>query len=104
MLSLPPSLPPSLFLDLPPSSWTSLFLDLPPPSLLPSLPPSLQAYEQGRHPDSSSIATVVLQVEDVNEPPEFLSSYYSTLVSEGAQPGEILFAGITAVDQDVVSA
>ena len=57
---------------------------------------------QGHHPDSAAVATGVMQVNDVNEPPEFLRSHYSIAVSEGAQPGEILSAGIVAVDQDMV--
>ena len=45
---------------------------------------------------------MVVLVEDVNEPPEFLSSHYSVGVSEGVPIGEILFSGELAVDGDEV--
>jgi hypothetical protein len=47
--------------------------------------------------------TVVVNIDDVNEPPEFLSSHYTTVVSEGAEVGELLFSGIVAFDVDEVS-
>ena len=47
--------------------------------------------------------TVVVYVNDVNEPPEFLNSHYTTVVSEGAGVGEPLFNGIVAFDLDEVS-
>ena len=48
-------------------------------------------------------ATVAVYINDVNEPPEFLSSHYTTVVSEGAGVGELLFSGIVAFDLDQVS-
>lgn len=47
--------------------------------------------------------TVIVHINDVNEPPEFLSSHYTTVVSEGAGVGERLFSGIVAFDLDEVS-
>ena len=47
--------------------------------------------------------TVVVHINDVNEPPEFLNSHYTTVVSEGAGMGELLFSGIVAFDLDEVS-
>ena len=47
--------------------------------------------------------TVVVHINDVNEPPEFLNSHYTTMVSEGAGMGELLFSGIIAFDLDEVS-
>ena len=47
--------------------------------------------------------TVVVHINDVNEPPEFLNSHYTTMVSEGAGMGELLFSGIVAFDLDEVS-
>lgn len=47
--------------------------------------------------------TVVVHINDVNEPPEFLNSHYTTVVSEGAGMGELLFSGIVAFDRDEVS-
>ena len=58
-----------------------------------------QAYE---HPDASREATVVLHVNDVNEPPQFLRSHYSASVSEGAELGDLFFSSIEAIDRDVV--
>ena len=48
-------------------------------------------------------ATVVVYINDINEPPEFLSSHYTTVVSEGAGVGELLLSGIVAFDLDQVS-
>ena len=62
----------------------------------------LKAYEQDQHPDASSEATVVVHVDDVNEPPSFLSSHYSTSISEGVGMGTVLFTGLAAVDPDEV--
>ena len=47
--------------------------------------------------------TVVVQINDVNEPPEFLSSHYTAMVSEGVMLGELFFSGIVAFDVDEVS-
>ena len=47
--------------------------------------------------------TVVVQINDVNEPPEFLSSHFTAVVSEGVSEGELLFSGIAAFDLDQVS-
>ena len=47
--------------------------------------------------------TVIVQINDVNELPEFLSSHYTTVVSEGVGMGELLFSGIVAFDLDAVS-
>ncbi len=49
-------------------------------------------------------ATVVVTVGDVNEPPEFLSSHYSAVVSEDAGIGDTLTNALRAVDYDEVSA
>ena len=49
-------------------------------------------------------ATVVVQINDTNEPPEFLSSHYTTAVSEGVRVGEQLFSGVAAFDLDEVRA
>ena len=46
---------------------------------------------------------MVVYINDINEPPEFLSSHYTTVVSEGAGVGELLFNGIIAFDLDQVS-
>ncbi len=48
-------------------------------------------------------ATVVVTIDDINEPPEFLSSHYSALVSEDAGMGDTLTNAIRAVDYDTVS-
>ncbi len=45
---------------------------------------------------------MVVHVDDVNEPPTFLSSFYSTAVSENAEPGTILSVALAAVDPDEV--
>ena len=47
--------------------------------------------------------TIVVQISDINEPPEFLSSHFTAVVSEGVGVGEELFSGIVAVDRDQVS-
>ena len=47
--------------------------------------------------------TVIVHINDINEPPEFLSSHYTTVVSEGVGVGEMLFNGIVAFDLDEVS-
>ena len=47
--------------------------------------------------------TVVVHINDINEPPEFLSSHYTAVVSEGVGVGELLFNGIAAFDLDEVS-
>lgn len=44
-----------------------------------------------------------MQINDVNEPPEFLSSHYTAMVSEGVMLGELFFSGIVAFDVDEVS-
>ena len=66
-------------------------------------PPLLeQAYEQDYHPSASSSATLVVDVIDVNEPPAFSSSHYSTALPEGAGPGQPLSLGLQALDADEV--
>ena len=70
-------------------------------TLIPSFSP-FQAYERDHHPDASSEAIVVLDVNDVNEPPSFLSNYYSIAVSENAELGTILLTAVTALDLDEV--
>ena len=47
--------------------------------------------------------TIVVLINDINEPPEFLSSHFTAVVSEGVGEGELLFSGITAYDVDEVS-
>ena len=47
-------------------------------------------------------AIVVVNVMDVNEPPVFVSSHYSTSITEGTTIGSQLFAGILAIDNDEV--
>ena len=64
-------------------------------------PHVMQSYEQG-YPDAFSEASVVVEIENVNEPPRFLSSHYGATVSEGAGPGEVVFSGLEAVDPDEV--
>ena len=54
------------------------------------------------NPNVASEATVVVHVEDVNEPPIFLRSHYSVTVSEGVGPGEVLYSGVEAFDGDEV--
>lgn len=61
----------------------------------------MQAYEDST-PFSTAQTTVVVQVQDVNEPPEFLSSHYSVGVSEGVPVGAVLFQGELAIDEDEV--
>ena len=45
---------------------------------------------------------MIVHVEDVNEPPEFLRTHYSAEVSEGAEIGEVLYSEVMAVDRDDV--
>ena len=52
---------------------------------------------------STAQATVVVQINDTNEPPEFLSSHYAAAVSEEVTVGELFFSGIVAYDVDAVS-
>ena len=59
-----------------------------------------QAYE---HLDASSEAAVVLHVSDINEPPQFLRSHYSAVISEGAGPGDLLYSGVEGLDRDEVN-
>ena len=64
---------------------------------------AFQAYEDRHGMFGIARTTVVVYVTDVNEPPEFLNSHYTTVVSEGAGVGEPLFNGIIAFDLDEVS-
>ncbi len=45
---------------------------------------------------------MVVEVEDVNEPPSFLSNFYSTVASENAESGTVLPVSLAAVDPDEV--
>ena len=63
----------------------------------------IQAYEDRHGMSTTAQTTVIVHVNDVNEPPEFLSSHYTTVISEGAEVGELLFSGIIAFDLDEVS-
>ena len=65
----------------------------------------VKAYESGHDTAllGAGFATVVLTINDVNEPPEFLNSYYTAVISEGASVGTTLFSGLVAVDNDEVS-
>ena len=50
-----------------------------------------------------AIAIVVVMVTDVNDnAPTFLSSHYSSSVTEDTQPGNIVLSTITAFDLDEV--
>lgn len=62
----------------------------------------MQAYEERHGMFGTAQTTVVVQINDVNEPPEFLNSHYTTVVSEGATEGDLLFSGIIAYDLDEV--
>ena len=62
-----------------------------------------QAYEDRHGMFGTAQTTIVVLINDVNEPPEFLSSHFTAVVSEGVGEGELLFSGITAYDVDEVS-
>ena len=62
-----------------------------------------QAYEDRHGMFATAQTTVIVHINDINEPPEFLSSHYTTVVSEGVGVGEMLFNGIVAFDLDEVS-
>lgn len=50
----------------------------------------------------AALATVVVAINDVNEPPEFLSSLYTVVISEAARIGTTLTSDLVAVDNDEV--
>ena len=60
-----------------------------------------QATKQGT--DLVTSATVVVQIQDVNERPIFLNNHYIAWVSEHANIGEPIHAFISAVDYDEAS-
>ena len=62
-----------------------------------------QAYEDRVGRFGTAQATVIVQVDDVNESPSFLSNHYTAVVSEGVDEGEPLFSGIVAIDLDEVN-
>jgi len=62
---------------------------------------SFQATKQGT--SLTSYATIVVHIEDVNEPPFFLNTHYIAWVSEHTNIGEPVHAFISAVDDDEVS-
>ena len=62
-----------------------------------------QAYEDRHGMFGTAQTTIVVQINDVNEPPEFLSSHFTAVVSEGVGVGELLFSGIAAFDLDQVN-
>ncbi len=45
----------------------------------------------------------MVTIGDVNEPPEFLSSHYTAVISEDATVGDTLSNALRAVDYDQVS-
>lgn len=47
-------------------------------------------------------AIVIMNVQDVNEPPVFVSSHYVTSIPEGIPVGSQVSVGILAVDSDEV--
>jgi len=51
----------------------------------------------------TSIATIVVHIEDVNEPPLFLNTHYIAWVSEHTNIGEPVHAFLSAVDDDEVN-
>ncbi len=63
------------------------------------------AHESGHESISlgAGSATVVVTIGDVNEPPEFLSSHYTAVISEDATVGDTLSNALRAVDYDQVS-
>jgi len=51
----------------------------------------------------TSTAAVVINILDINEPPQFLNDHYIAWISEHANIGEPVHAFISAVDYDEVS-